>query len=576
MPHGLRLFLAALVVLSVGCDAVGPVNEPPPPPPVEPAPLAALLRANGSFSLFADLATEAGVSGGATTLAPDDQAFSLMSPESLTGLRSAGVLDKVARRHILTQPLDPSTLSDGDQLATLEGTPIPVRVTDEGVVFLGEARLGDLVGSTPSGPVYRLSRVLRDHLTVQERVRAAPLLSRSASAFSATGVDLTQPGTYFIPVNVGYDRIPDGFAPYTAAATRELARKTLRALYVPGAPLTVAQLRARGSVETGQGSTLQITESNGLTILGQNESRILASDIRANGAIVHLIDTPPQGHLTLMERIDFLPSTETFAELLRQSGVAATLDGAGPYTVFAPTEAAFDSLGARGRAAVLGEEPLRTLIPQFHIVQGDIPSSMLTNGRDLATLAGQSILIRPDSRSQGGVVLSRARLTASVDLPATNGRLHLTSSLLNPVVTPFNQLALSGFGLFRAIVERADYRALLESNTLFSIVGPASVSDQFLQAGFECRARELAEDHILLGQGGITPMATQFSTLSGNQLTYDFGGKVFSLISDGIQTGGSRAPYINSPLSNGGVLHSSAGRLRWYAAGGPAANLPPC
>ena len=576
MPHGARILLAALVVLAAGCDAVGPVNEPPPEPPAEAAPLAALLRGVGSFDRFAELATEAGLSGGATTLAPDDEAFVLMSPESLDGLRAAGVLDKVARRHVLAQPLDPAALSDGDQLATLEGTPVPVRVTDEGVVFLGEARLGAQIGTTPAGPVYRISRVLRDHLTVRERVRAAPLLSRSASAFAAAGLDLAGPGTYFVPVDIGYDRAPGGLAPYVAPETRALARKTLEALYVPGAPLTAAQLRARGAVETRQGSVLQIAERDGLTILGQNEARILASDIRADGAIIHLIDTPLQGHLTLMERIDFLPTTKTFAALLRQAGLAATLDGPGPYTVFAPTEAGFDSLGVRGRTAVLVEEPLRALIAGFHIVPGDVPASALVNGRDLATLSEQSIRVRPDPTRGGSLVVSRARLTELLDLPAANGRLHLAASLLNPTVSPFDQLVLSGFGTFRALAERVGYRPLLEGETLFSIVGPAAVSNQFFQPGFECRARELVEDHVLPGQGTIGPRGTQFTTLSGAQLTYTFASTTFALNAGNTQIGGSRALYINSPLRNGGALHASAGRLRWYALSGPSQNLPPC
>ena len=572
LPHGLRLLLAALVVLSVGCDAVGPVNEPPPPPPAEPAPLATLLGDNGDFDTFAAVARELGLSGGATTLAPDDEAFALASPESLDGLRRAGVLSKVAQRHVLTEPLNPDALRDGDQLATAEGTAIPVRIDDEGTVFLGEARLEGLIGSTPSGPVYRISRVLRDHLTVRERLAASPILSSASAAFAATGVDLSRPGTYFVPVNAGYERVAGGLAPYLDAATRSLARKTLQALYVPGDPLTVAELRARGQVQTGAGSSLDITERDGRTVLGRNEARILASGVAASGAVIHLVDVAPQGHLTLMERLDFLPDTERFSQLIRRAGLAETLNGPGPYTVFAAVEAGFDSLGTRGVAAVLNEEPLTNLLGRFHVAPGDVPSAELVNGRDVATLSDQSVRVRPSADDEGGLTYARARPTEALDLPASNGRLHLVRSLLNPTVSPYDQLALSGFGLFRAVAERADYRALLEGDSFFSLVAPASISDQYLQPGFECRARSLVEDHLLPNQGSISPMSTSFSTLSGASLSYSFSANTFTLRSGEDLLGTSRALYVNAPLRNGGRLHGSAGRLR----GGSNPNLPPC
>ena len=578
----LLLVLGALVPLLAACDAVGPVNEPPPPPPVDPAGLVALLDANGRFGVFADVAAETGLeaataSGATTTLAPDDEAFALMSPESLDGLRSQpGVLDKLARRHVVTVAVDPAALADGDVLPTLEGTPLTVRVDDEGTVFVGGARLGAQVGRTASGPVYRLERVLRDHLSVAERLGASPLLARSASLFALAGVDLSRPGTYLVPINVGYDQALGGYGSFTRAESRALLAKTLQALVIPGERLSAAELRQRGTVQTAGGSALAVEARDGFTVLGRGESRIVVADVPAGQATVHLIDVPPQGHLTILERVRFASTLSSFATLLGNAGLTATLSGAGPYTVFAPTEAGFDSLGTRGRTAVLTEAPLRDLLARFHVVPGDVPSSGLTPGRDLATLSDQTIPVRPDPARGGLTVVARAAPVARLlDVPAANGRLHVTQSLLNPQLRPFDQLALAGFGAFRAVVEATGYRGLLESGAALTVAAPLQVNDQFFRPGFECRARQLVEDHVGRGAVQYTPRTGGFNSLGGAFVRYASPER-FGLQEGETTVGGSDVLYVNRALGDGGVLHGALLRLRWYASSGHAQNLPPC
>ena len=179
LTAALALTLAAALA---ACDAVGPVNEPPPEPPAEPAALAAVLADDGDFGTFAELLASSAAGAintdGLTVLAPDDEAFARLGPETVAGLRrQPATLQRLLARHLVTARVDPAALADGDLLPTLEGTPIRVRIDDEGTVFLGEARLEGVVGQTPDGPVLRLSRVLRDHLTVAERLAASPLLS---------------------------------------------------------------------------------------------------------------------------------------------------------------------------------------------------------------------------------------------------------------------------------------------------------------------------------------------------------------------------------------------------------------
>ncbi len=589
------LGLFVLVVLAA-CDAVGPVNQPPPAPPTEPVALVSLLSDDGDFKTLAGLASgrlpTSGV--GTTVFAPDDEAFVRLSPESLAGLtRQAGVLERTLNRLVVTAEVDLDALHDGDLLPTREGTPLPVRIDDEGTVFVGEARVEGLVGSTPDGPVYRISRVPLDHLTVRERLAASPLLTRSLALFESAGVDLTQPGTYFVPLDASYDQAPGGLAAFTAAANAALVRKTLRATVVPDEALTEAELRARGSVETAQGTTLAVSTDDGFTVLGRSESRVLAADLRARGAVIHLIGPPPQGHLTLLERIDFSPSTASFAALVRRAGLEDELSGEGPFTVFAPTEAAFDSIGTSGRAVLTTEADLSSLLARFHVSPGEVPSSAFVNGTDLPTLAGQPIRVRPDPRT-GAIRLSRASPGGLLDFPASNGRLHYVRSFLNPDLTAYDQLVLSAMSDFRAAVKVAGYQPLYESDQPLTVVGPISINPQFLRPGFECRALQLVEDHTGYGAAFYTPMAPGFETLSGRgntRVLVQYSANRFTLEShvptqidvSVTEIGAAAVRYVNAPLANGGILHATEGRLRWYALPSPgggvpshAVNLPPC
>ncbi len=586
--------LAALLVGLAACDAVGPVNEPPPEPPAEPAALSALLADDGNFETLAGLAPGRLAPGGdATLFAPDDEAFALLSPATLAGLtRQPGVLDRTLAHHVVTARVDLDDLADGDLLPTREGTPLRVRIDDQGTVFVGDARVEGRIGSTPDGPVYRVSRVLLDHLTVRERLAASSLLSRSLAYFEAAGIDLTQPGTYFVPLNGSYDAAPGGAAAYTTAGNEALARKTLRALVVPGEALSEAELRERGSVETAGGTTLDVRADGGFTVLGQDESRVLVADLAARGATVHLIGPPPQGHLSLIERVRFLPSAAPFAQMLDQAGLAETLDAPGSYTVFTPSAAAFDSIGTRGRTVLLTEPDLGRLLARFHVSPEIVPSSDLVVGADIPSLAGEDIRVRPNLITGNNAAIAQASLGAFVDLPASNGRLHLVESFLNPALSPYDQLILSGMADFRAAVRIAGYQELYESNETLTVIGPASIDSQFLRPGFECRARELVGDHTARGAFPYTPMAPGFTALSDAENTrfvvrynsptpFTLQAHVQSAIDVTVtQIGGSRALYLNAPLPNGGILHAVERRMRWYATGlgggGHTLNLPPC
>ena len=138
-------------------------------------------------------------------------------------------------------------------------------------------------------------------------------------------------------------------------------------------------------------------------------------------------------HTSLFQVIQQTDSLATFSSTLRVAGLAGLMKRDGPFTVFAPTEAAFESLPESTFAPLLRPEnraQLRALL-KYHIVEGRLTAADLNGPRAFKTLQGAKIGV--DS-TQAAVTLTdgtNATVT-TIDLPAANGVLHLIDAVLIP------------------------------------------------------------------------------------------------------------------------------------------------
>ena len=126
-----------------------------------------------------------------------------------------------------------------------------------------------------------------------------------------------------------------------------------------------------------------------------------------------------------------------------------TLKGPGPFTVFAPTDAAFAKLPPGTVEALLKDIPQLTKILTYHVVSGTVPASVVTtlNGQKVKTVSGETVSVTVNS---AGVKVNDASVVTT-DIFADNGVIHVIDSVLLPVV-PFNPKTLPGvsgpFGYF--------------------------------------------------------------------------------------------------------------------------------
>jgi uncharacterized surface protein with fasciclin (FAS1) repeats len=117
----------------------------------------------------------------------------------------------------------------------------------------------------------------------------------------------------------------------------------------------------------------------------------------------------------------------TLVAAVTAAGLAETLQGEGPFTVFAPTDAAFAAL-PEGTVEALLEDPAGDLtkILLYHVVAGKVLSSDLSDGLTAETMQGASITV---GITDGVVTINGATVVAA-DIEASNGVIHVIDTVL--------------------------------------------------------------------------------------------------------------------------------------------------
>jgi len=125
----------------------------------------------------------------------------------------------------------------------------------------------------------------------------------------------------------------------------------------------------------------------------------------------------------------------TLVAAVKAAGLVETLEGKGPFTVFAPTNAAFGKLPAGTVDTLVKPEnkPALTKILTYHVVPGRLEASSLTDGKKLKTVEGEELTVRA---SGGKVMIVDAKGGSStVTIPnvnQSNGVIHVVDTVLMP------------------------------------------------------------------------------------------------------------------------------------------------
>ena len=184
---------------------------------------------------------------------------------------------------------------------------------------------------------------------------------------------------------------------------------------------------------TLNGETVTVDLDGGTMI---NDANVTDADIEATNGVIHVIDKVlvPSGFVLQPTQsiVDIALGNENFSILvsaLQAAGLVETLQGAGPFTVFAPTNDAFVAL--LGALDITAEDlllqPDLSSVLLYHVLSGKFMSSDLSDGMMAETVNGEDVEITiPD-----GVMVNDANVV-SADIEATNGVVHVIDGVLIP------------------------------------------------------------------------------------------------------------------------------------------------
>lgn len=141
------------------------------------------------------------------------------------------------------------------------------------------------------------------------------------------------------------------------------------------------------------------------------------------GTSVHAADAPRD----IVDTAVAAGSFKTLATALQSAGLVDTLKGAGPFTVFAPTDEAFAKLPEGTLNALLKDKAKLTAILTYHVVPGKVMAADVVKLKGAKTLQGSSVMIDASK----GVKVDGANVVKA-DIVCSNGVIHVIDAVILP------------------------------------------------------------------------------------------------------------------------------------------------
>ena len=233
---------------------------------------------------------------------------------------------------------------------------------------------------------------------------------------------------------------------------------------------------SNGEVTTLSGLDVTVDLTNGVVI---DNAKVTVADIAADNGVVHVINDillPTYDDVT--EIITTSPEHTVLLQALQAANLVSTLQGAGPFTVFAPTDAAFTAFLTANNltAAALLADPNLSSILLNHVVGAKVLSTDLSNG-NVTTLNNTDVVVDLTN----GVMIDNANVTAA-DIVADNGVVHVIDGILvptNPSTGLFNDSKNAEFKIYPNPTQN-NLKINLGKNEKYSIM---NITGSIVQSG---------------------------------------------------------------------------------------------
>ena len=270
-----------------------------------------------------------------------------------------------------------------------------------------------------------------------------PDFSILVEAVTAAGLVETLQGagpfTVFAPTNAAFGDLLTllKLTKEQLLADTETLTKVLTYHVVPGKVLAADVVGLNGQeVATVEGGKVKVTVEGETVKI--NDSTVTATDIEASNGVIHVIDKvllpealqPPK---SIAQIATENPDFSLLVEAVTAAGLAAAIESPGPFTVFAPTNAAFEAALAAlklTKEELFANKELLTGVLTYHVLAGKVLAADVLglNGQEVAMLSGAKIKITVE----GDVVKINDATVTTADIEASNGVIHVIDKVLLP------------------------------------------------------------------------------------------------------------------------------------------------
>jgi len=450
------------------------------------------------------------------------------------------------------------------EVETLGGQTLSITVEDGKVLVNGaEVILAD-VPST-NGVIHVIDQVLVPELNIVDTAifnQFDILVTALLEAELATALTAEGPFTVFAPTDAAFAALLEELD-ITAAqllANPDLANILLFHV-VPGQFLASDVIEAAPFyVETLSGVYLFIEVVDGKVLV--NGAEVILPNVMTTNGVIHAVDSviiPPE---TITGIASGLDDFSILVSALVEAELATALEGEGPFTVFAPTNAAFEALleELEITAAQLLENPDLANILLFHVVPGQFLASDVIEAAPfyVETLSGVYLFIEV---VDGKVLVNGAEVTLP-NVIASNGIIHVIDSVILPPETITGIASgLDDFSILVSALVEAELATALEGEGPFTVFAPTNAAFEALLEELNITAAELLENpdladillfHVVPGQFLASDVidAAPFTveTLNGDTLSIE-------VIEGTVFVNGAAVTLPNVIASNG-VIHA--------------------
>ncbi|DAC45727.1 MAG TPA: fasciclin domain-containing protein [Candidatus Poseidoniales archaeon] len=374
------------------------------------------------------------------------------------------------------------------------------------------------------------------------------------------------PFTVFAPTDAAFEAAGVDLSTFTTDEDNQTLANILTYHVVAGS-VTAADVTDGMTAATVNGANLSFSVADGVVTV--NNAKVTTADVMASNGVIHVIDavlTPPAAEpagptLNIPETAQSTGVHTSLVAALSHAELVETLQGDGPFTVFAPTDEAFAAAGIDLSAFDTAEEN-ETLsdILLYHVLSGAVPSSDVTDGLTVAMVNGDnaSFTVTAD-----GVTIEGANVTTA-DVETTNGVIHVIDKVLmppaDPVVVPDIPSIAASTGVHDALVAaltKADLVATLQGEGPFTVFAPTDQA--FTDAGIDLDAFTTEEEIAVLADillyhvlSGAVPSSDVTDGLTVAMVNGD--NASFTVTADGVTIEGASVTTADVTASNG-VIH---------------------